>query len=137
VDIFHATPWSHPFLSQKDFQFSNELFCKILIYIILPNRISPIGVFFLVAAKILEIGSFEEVVGQLGWYFVTVMIGLGLHGFGTTSFYIYIIFFNHKYFLCNLGTICIIFFVTTRKLPFPYIAQMGQVLATAFGTGSR
>jgi hypothetical protein len=46
------------------------------------HRISPIGVFFLVAAKILEIGSFEEIVGQLGWYFVTVMIGLGLHGFG-------------------------------------------------------
>lgn len=78
--------------------------------------ISPVGVFFLVTAKLLEIGSFAEVVGQLGWYFITVMIGLVLHGFGTIS---------------------IIFFITTRQLPFGYIAKMGQVLATAFGTGSR
>lgn len=78
--------------------------------------ISPIGVFFLVTAKLLEIGSFAEVVGQLGWYFVTVMLGLVLHGF---------------------GTIAVLFFIATRQLPFGYIAQMGQVLATAFGTGSR
>ncbi|EAT44113.1 AAEL004496-PA [Aedes aegypti] len=77
--------------------------------------ISPIGVFFLVAAKLLEMASFTEVLGQLGWYFMTVMLGLVLHGFGTIS---------------------VIFFMTTRKLAFPYIAQMSQVLATAFGTGS-
>lgn len=76
---------------------------------------SPIGVFFLVAAKILEIGSFTEVVGQLGFYFMTVMLGLFIHGFGTIS---------------------VLFFLATKKLPFGYIAQMGQVLATAFGTGS-
>ncbi|XP_065094632.1 excitatory amino acid transporter 3 isoform X1 [Ochlerotatus camptorhynchus] len=77
--------------------------------------ISPVGVFFLVAAKLLEMASFMEVLGQLGWYFMTVMLGLFLHGFGTIS---------------------VIFFMTTRKLSFPYIAQMSQVLATAFGTGS-
>lgn len=44
--------------------------------------ISPIGVFFLVAAKLLEMASFVEVLGQLGWYFMTVMLGLMLHGFG-------------------------------------------------------
>ncbi|XP_062548963.1 excitatory amino acid transporter 3 isoform X1 [Armigeres subalbatus] len=77
--------------------------------------ISPLGVFFLVAAKILEMASFMEVLGQLGWYFMTVMIGLMMHGF---------------------GTIALIFFVATRKLAYPYIAKMSQVLATAFGTGS-
>ncbi|XP_063698847.1 excitatory amino acid transporter 3 [Culicoides brevitarsis] len=77
--------------------------------------ISPVGVFFLVTAKLLEIGSFSEVVGQLGWYFVTVMLGLFLHGFGTIS---------------------VLFFLVTRKQPFGFIAKMGQVLATAFGTGS-
>lgn len=45
--------------------------------------ISPIGVLFLVAAKLLEMASFVEVLGQLGWYFMTVMLGLMLHGFGT------------------------------------------------------
>lgn len=77
--------------------------------------ISPLGVFFLVAAKILEMASFLEVLGQLGWYFMTVMLGLTIHG---------------------LGTIPLIFFVATRKLAYPYIAKMSQVLATAFGTGS-
>uniref|UniRef100_A0A182PJ08 Amino acid transporter n=1 Tax=Anopheles epiroticus TaxID=199890 RepID=A0A182PJ08_9DIPT len=77
--------------------------------------ISPIGVLFLVAAKLLEMASFVEVLGQLGWYFMTVMLGLLLHGFGTIS---------------------VIFFLTTRKMAFPYIAKMSQVLATAFGTGS-
>uniref|UniRef100_A0A182NEK9 Amino acid transporter n=1 Tax=Anopheles dirus TaxID=7168 RepID=A0A182NEK9_9DIPT len=77
--------------------------------------ISPIGVLFLVAAKLLEMASFVEVLGQLGWYFMTVMLGLILHGFGTIS---------------------VIFFLTTRKMAFPYIAKMSQVLATAFGTGS-
>uniref|UniRef100_A0A182XIP0 Amino acid transporter n=1 Tax=Anopheles quadriannulatus TaxID=34691 RepID=A0A182XIP0_ANOQN len=77
--------------------------------------ISPIGVLFLVAAKLLEMASFVEVLGQLGWYFMTVMLGLMLHGFGTIS---------------------VIFFLTTRKIAFPYIAKMSQVLATAFGTGS-
>ncbi|ETN59288.1 excitatory amino acid transporter 3 [Anopheles darlingi] len=77
--------------------------------------ISPIGVLFLVAAKLLEMASFMEVLGQLGWYFMTVMLGLILHGFGTIS---------------------VIFFLTTRKLAYPYIGKMSQVLATAFGTGS-
>lgn len=76
---------------------------------------SPLGVFFLVASKILEIASFAEMVGQLGLYFLTVMLGLIIHGFGTIS---------------------LIFFFTVHKLPFGYIGKMGQVLATAFGTGS-
>ncbi|XP_053690554.1 excitatory amino acid transporter 3 [Sabethes cyaneus] len=77
--------------------------------------ISPIGVFFLVAAKLLEMASFVEVLGLLGWYFITVMLGLFLHGFGTIS---------------------LIFFLSTRKLAYPFIGKMSQVLATAFGTGS-
>uniref|UniRef100_A0AAG5DAC5 Amino acid transporter n=1 Tax=Anopheles atroparvus TaxID=41427 RepID=A0AAG5DAC5_ANOAO len=76
---------------------------------------SPLGVLFLVAAKLLEMASFVEVLGQLGWYFMTVMLGLFVHGF---------------------GTIAVIFFLTTRKMAYPYIGKMSQVLATAFGTGS-
>lgn len=77
---------------------------------------SPVGVFFLVTSKILEISSFAEMIGQLGMYFMTVMLGLFIHGF---------------------GTIALIFFLVVHKLPYGYIGQMGQVLATAFGTGSR
>lgn len=78
--------------------------------------LSPVGVYFLVAAKILELGSFSKVVDQLGWYFFTVMLGLFIHGFITLS---------------------VIFFICTKQLPFKYYGSLSQVLATAFGTGSR
>ncbi|XP_057657319.1 excitatory amino acid transporter 3 [Diorhabda carinulata] len=77
--------------------------------------ISPIGVYFLVAAKVLEIVSFADLVGRLGLYFATVLTGLFLHGFGSLS---------------------IIYFVAVRKLPFKTIIQLSQVLVTAFGTAS-
>ncbi|XP_031637842.1 excitatory amino acid transporter 1 [Contarinia nasturtii] len=77
--------------------------------------LSPVGVFFLVVAKILEMDSLAIIVGKLGAYFCTVMLGLFIHGF---------------------ITIAVIFFICTRKLPYRYISKMGQNLATAFGTGS-
>lgn len=76
---------------------------------------SPLGVFFLVTAKIMEIDSFADLVGRLGKYFLTVLLGLFLHGFGTLS---------------------ILFILATKKLPCRYLAKMGQVMATAFGTAS-
>ncbi|XP_074036934.1 excitatory amino acid transporter 3 [Leptinotarsa decemlineata] len=77
--------------------------------------ISPLGVYFLVAAKVLEIESFADLIGRLGLYFFTVLLGLFLHGFGTLS---------------------ILYFIGVRKLPFKVIAQLSQVLVTAFGTAS-
>ncbi|XP_037958107.1 excitatory amino acid transporter 1 [Teleopsis dalmanni] len=77
--------------------------------------ISPLGVGFLIAAKIIEMDSIASTVQSLGWYFMTVMLGLFLHGF---------------------GTIAVIFFLGTRHLPYRYFAKLSQVLATAFGTGS-
>ncbi|KAG8041927.1 hypothetical protein G9C98_007231 [Cotesia typhae] len=64
---------------------------------------------------LLEINDFGVVVGTLGWYFMTVLLGLFIHGFGTLS---------------------VIYFVCTRELPFKSISQMGQVAVTAFGTAS-
>lgn len=58
---------------------------KFLYYIVcflFFNRISPLGVAFLITAKIIEMHSLVLVVQQLGWYFLTVMLGLILHGFG-------------------------------------------------------
>ncbi|XP_043278230.1 excitatory amino acid transporter 1 [Venturia canescens] len=77
--------------------------------------ISPIGVMFLVASKLLEIDDFGAIVGSLGLYFMTVLLGLFLHGFGTLS---------------------IIYYVCTRELPFKVIGKLGQVMVTAFGTAS-
>ncbi|KAL1501071.1 hypothetical protein ABEB36_006469 [Hypothenemus hampei] len=77
--------------------------------------LSPLGVFFLVVAKVLEIASFADLVGRLGLYFMTVLLGLFIHGFITLS---------------------IIYFFAIRKLPFKVIAQLSQVLVTAFGTAS-
>ncbi|KAF7397622.1 hypothetical protein HZH68_008844 [Vespula germanica] len=77
--------------------------------------ISPIGVCFLVTSKLLEIKDISAIVGQLGLYFITVLLGLFLHGFGTLS---------------------VIYFICTKELPFKVIKKMGQVLATAFGTAS-
>ena len=39
------------------------------------DRLSPVGVFFLVAAKMIEAESFAVMIGQLGLYFLTVVIG--------------------------------------------------------------
>ncbi|XP_052129936.1 excitatory amino acid transporter 1 [Frankliniella occidentalis] len=77
--------------------------------------VSPIGVLFLVASKLLEMKDFSVLVGQLGMYFMTVLIGLLVHGFILLP--------------------CI-YTLATKKLPFRFLANMGQALATAFGTAS-
>lgn len=77
--------------------------------------LSPIGVCFLIAAKILQLKSFSLLLGQLGMYFATVLIGLVLHGF---------------------VVLVLIYTVMVRKLPFRFIANISQPLATAFGTSS-
>ncbi|XP_029163275.1 excitatory amino acid transporter 1 isoform X2 [Nylanderia fulva] len=77
--------------------------------------LSPIGVLFLVASKITEMKSLDEVVGQLGMYFLTVLIALLIHGF-----------------LILPG----LYFLLTKKNPYIYISNMAQALVTAFGTSS-
>merc|ERR1719187_1246274 len=55
------------------------------------------------------------IVQQLGWYFMTVMLGLIMHGFIVLP---------------------LIYSVCTRSLPFRFIANMTNAFTTAFGTGS-
>jgi Na+/H+-dicarboxylate symporter len=59
--------------------------------------------------------DFSIVAGQLGFYFGTVLIGLGIHGFIVLP---------------------IIYSVCTRQLPFRFIANMTNAFTTAFGTAS-
>ncbi|XP_033206886.1 excitatory amino acid transporter 1-like isoform X1 [Bombus vosnesenskii] len=77
--------------------------------------LSPVGVFFLVASKITDMQSLDEVVAQLGMYFLTVLIGLFIHGFIVLP---------------------LLYFVITKKNPFRYISNLAQALVTAFGTSS-
>ncbi|KAL7296483.1 hypothetical protein TKK_0009924 [Trichogramma kaykai] len=77
--------------------------------------LSPVGVTFLVTSQILQVQDFRSIVESLGMYFITVLLGLILHGFGTLS---------------------LIYFVCTRQLPFKAIGKMSQVMVTAFGTAS-
>ncbi|XP_065207132.1 excitatory amino acid transporter isoform X2 [Planococcus citri] len=76
---------------------------------------SPFGVFFLVIKSILEMESFAVLLGQMGLYFLTVLLGLFVHGFVTVPS-IYLLFL--------------------RKFPFKFIKNMSPAIVTAFGTGS-
>eukprot|EP00090_Calanus_glacialis_P030538 TRINITY_DN4930_c0_g1_i1.p1 TRINITY_DN4930_c0_g1~~TRINITY_DN4930_c0_g1_i1.p1 ORF type:complete len:494 (+),score=139.84 TRINITY_DN4930_c0_g1_i1:271-1752(+) len=78
-------------------------------------HLAPIGVCFLVAGQLLEMKDIAGEFLKLGWYFFTVLLGLFIHG------------------LIVLPTI---YGLATRSLPFRFIANMGNPLATAFGTAS-
>lgn len=77
--------------------------------------LSPIGVFFLILSKLMEMDNILEVFAKLGLYFLTVAGGIIFHGFVVLP---------------------IIFFVVTKKNPVKFIGNMGQAIATAFGTSS-
>lgn len=70
---------------------------------------------FLVASKVTEMESFDMIVKSLGMYFVTVLIGLTIHGFIVLP---------------------LLYFIITKRNPISYISNMAQALATAFGTSS-
>lgn len=77
--------------------------------------LSPIGVLFLICAKLIEIDDLAVLVGQLGLYFLTVLGGILFHGFVVLP---------------------ILYFVAVRKNPYVLVRNMGQAIATAFGTSS-
>ena len=67
---------------------------KITTWII---HLAPIGVCFLVAQQLIEKSDLAEEFRKLGWYFLTVLLGLGIHGFIVLP---------------------VIFSIVTRSLPF-------------------
>ena len=94
--------------------------------------LTPVGVCFLIAGQILATKDLSSELAKLGMYFLTVMIGLVVHGFIVLP---------------------IIYFAVTRSSPFTFIFNMGRymlylvsdlyniihsfsALITAFGTGS-
>lgn len=77
--------------------------------------LAPVGVFFLIGGQILEMEDMSMVAGQLGYYFMTVLTGLFIHGFIVLP---------------------IIYSACTKKLPFKFVANMFNAFTTAFGTAS-
>uniref|UniRef100_A0A3P8YIK8 Amino acid transporter n=1 Tax=Esox lucius TaxID=8010 RepID=A0A3P8YIK8_ESOLU len=69
----------------------------------------PVGILFLIAAKIIEVDDWE-IFRKMGMYMVTVMTGLAIH-----------------------STICLplIYFAIVRKNPYSFILGMAQALVTA------
>ncbi|XP_063231279.1 excitatory amino acid transporter 3-like [Bacillus rossius redtenbacheri] len=77
--------------------------------------ISPFGVMFLIAAKVISMESLSVLAGQLGWYFMTVLVGLLVHGFVVLPLF---------------------YTIVTKKLPFRFLLNMAEAITTAFGTAS-
>ncbi|GIY40090.1 hypothetical protein CDAR_38421, partial [Caerostris darwini] len=77
--------------------------------------LSPVGVFFLVASKIVEMEDLAVVAGQVGMYSLSVLAGILIHGFIVLP---------------------LLYLVLVRKNPYTFLLNMGQALATAFGTAS-
>ncbi|XP_070508535.1 excitatory amino acid transporter 3-like [Chironomus tepperi] len=77
--------------------------------------LTPIGVFFLILAKFMEMDDIADVFSKLGLYLATVSIGIFIHGF---------IFLPA------------IYFAFTRKNPLKFIGYMGPAILTALGTSS-
>ncbi|XP_074640150.1 uncharacterized protein LOC141898226 [Tubulanus polymorphus] len=90
----------------------NEAVMKLITIVI---WYSPIGVVFLVAAKIVAMDKPTEVLTQLGKYMGTVLAGLAIHG---------------------LIILPVIYAVIVRKNPFTFIYKVGQALITALATAS-
>lgn len=95
------------------FEGINEAMMRIVILII---YFGPIGVFALIGGIVAENrGSLEQLATGMGWYFVTVLAGLLIHG---------------------IVTLPIILKFLGHQQPFRYFVNMGQALATAFTTAS-
>uniref|UniRef100_A0A8B9HME4 Amino acid transporter n=1 Tax=Astyanax mexicanus TaxID=7994 RepID=A0A8B9HME4_ASTMX len=76
---------------------------------------APLGIMFLVAAKIVEMEDVGVLFASLGKYIACCMIGHAVHG---------------------LLILPLIYFVITRKNPYTFLLGLITALATAFGTSS-
>ncbi len=90
----------------------------LLSFIMLLMKLAPLGIFCLVTARFGKAqadGKFMDELSQIGWYMGTVLVGLGIHVFGTLP---------------------LIYWIVTRKNPYRFLMNMSQALLTAFSTAS-
>ena len=90
----------------------SEASLKITTWVI---KFTPLGVMFLILPRIVEVEDVEAMLGTVGMYTLTVLIGLFVHG---------------------LLVLPLLYFILTRKNPFRHIIHMSPALMTAFGTSS-
>jgi len=98
--------------------FVTEANAVLLKFVLVLMLVAPFGIFCLVTARFGEAqaeGRFLQEIAQIGWYFTTVIIGLGVHAFVVLP---------------------LIYWVILRKNPFRFAAAMSQALLTAFSTAS-
>lgn len=90
----------------------SEASMKMISYIIMS---APIGIMFLVIPRIVEVEDVHQLLGSVGWFMLTVLSGLFIHG---------------------LIILPSIYYLFIRKNPFKHLANMSAALVTAFGTSS-
>ncbi|XP_055684678.1 excitatory amino acid transporter 3-like [Lutzomyia longipalpis] len=95
----------------KLFQELNQIIMTITLWVI---WLTPIGVLFIICAKFVESDNMDVFI-RLGIYFLTVVCGMLFYGFAILP---------------------LIYFLLTRKNPYILVRDMGQAIATAFGTAS-
>ena len=79
-------------------------------------RLSPIGIASILAGRIVSMEDPKAEFTQLGWYMLTVLVGLAIHGFIVLP---------------------ALYLVITRSNPFKLMVKMSQAMLTALGTASR
>ena len=87
-------------------------------FVMLLMYAAPVGIFCLVTSRFgaaQASGKFWDELEQIGWYFATVLIGLGIHA---------------------LLVLPLIYWLVRRENPYRYMMQMSQALLTAFSTAS-
>ncbi|EDO27649.1 predicted protein, partial [Nematostella vectensis] len=87
-----------------------------LVMIIMWYVLSPIGICSIVAAKVGEMGDIVGVLSMVGYFMLTVISSILIHG---------------------LFVLPLMYFVMTRKNPYKFMLGMGDALVTAFGISSR
>ncbi|TWT92567.1 dicarboxylate/amino acid:cation symporter [Neorhodopirellula pilleata] len=90
----------------------------LLSFVMVLMKIAPLGIFCLVTARFGKAqadGRFLAELGQIGWYFAAVLIGLAIHAFIVLP---------------------LIFWIVRRENPYRFASSMSQALLTAFSTAS-
>lgn len=90
----------------------------LMSFVLLLMKTAPLGIFCLVTARFGEAqadGRFLDMLGQTGWYVVTVLTGLGIHA---------------------MLTLPLVLWIVTKRNPYRFMYQMSQALLTAFSTAS-
>ncbi|XP_062337864.1 excitatory amino acid transporter 1-like isoform X2 [Osmerus eperlanus] len=77
---------------------------------------APVGILFLIAGKIVEMGDIGQIGGQLAMYTLCVISGLLVH---------------------SLLVLPLLYFLATHRNPYLFIGGLLQALLTALGTSSR